>query len=97
MLALSQIYKAIKPVGWLYVEVPSPNTISQHEANFNHFSILGRRAWGHLLTRSGFIVMKEIDFEFDTIAGPDTYFSFLCLKTNYQGKKPTQLDKKVLD
>ncbi len=80
MLALHQISQVLKPGGWLYAEMPAPDTSCRHATNPNHFSIFPRSSWGNLITRAGFIVTKEIDLQFEVIAGPDTYFSFLCRK-----------------
>lgn len=80
MLALNEIHQVLKPGGWLYAEMPAPGTACAHESNPNHFSVFPRSCWGNLLSRAGFILTKEVNWEFTTLAGPDTYYSFLCRK-----------------
>jgi 2-polyprenyl-3-methyl-5-hydroxy-6-metoxy-1,4-benzoquinol methylase len=67
--------------GWLYVEVPAPETICKHETNANHYSVFGLTAWGQLIDRAGFKVMKHGTLPLLTGIGPDVYFWFLAQKT----------------
>jgi 2-polyprenyl-3-methyl-5-hydroxy-6-metoxy-1,4-benzoquinol methylase len=63
--------------GRMYVEVPAPNTICNHESNPNHYSVFGRRMWLSLFVKAGFIVEDYGDINIELEIGPDTYFWFL--------------------
>jgi SAM-dependent methyltransferase len=75
-----EFHRLLKPDGLLYLEVPSPDTACNHEANKNHYSVLGQRAWSCLIDRAGFDIIEAKRLDIKTMAGPDTYFSFLCQK-----------------
>lgn len=77
---LHEFNRVLKPDGVLYVEVPAPETECVHEANPNHYSVLGHTMWLSLLARSGFDVREAIEFNLNTVAGKDKYWSFLCKK-----------------
>jgi SAM-dependent methyltransferase len=78
---ISEFYRILKPNGYLYVEVPAPDTSCQHERNKNHYSILGKRMWIALLQRSGFRMLDAIDINHVVPAGPDLYYAFIQQKT----------------
>ena len=77
---LSEFFRVLRPEGRLYIEVPAPDTSGRHQANKNHYSVLGKSMWRELITRTGFIEGRIFDIEFDTSAGPDKYFSFIQQK-----------------
>jgi len=66
--------------GFLYLEVPAPDTVCHHEMNVNHYSVLTKSSWKSLLKRCGFQILWENDFEFTVPSGPDTYFMLVCQK-----------------
>lgn len=70
---LSEIYRVIKPLGYLYIEVPMPETSCKHQANQNHYSVLGKPMWLELVKRTGFKILDVLDINFTVPAGPDTY------------------------
>ena len=70
--------------GILYVEVPAPDTACHHEANPNHYSILGLEMWKSLIVRAGFTLLEIRRIDLATAAGPDTYFSLLSAFDNDQ-------------
>jgi SAM-dependent methyltransferase len=74
---LSGFHRVLKPGGWLYVEVPAPDTSCAHQTNRNHYSVLGKSMLGSLIERSGFRVMDVLDITFSVPAGPDPYWSFM--------------------
>jgi len=80
-MLLRSCYKAIKPGGWIYLEVPAPGTSSKHEENANHFSVLGNSMWRQLLIRAGFEIVDTTSIQFETKLGMDEYFCFLGKKT----------------
>lgn len=67
----------VKPVGWLYVEVPAPDTSCAHQTNLNHYSVLGKSMLGSLIERSGFRVIDILDISFSGPASSDTYWAFI--------------------
>lgn len=77
---LSEFCRVLRPKGIMYMEVPAPETSCHHEANPNHYSVLGHEAWVSLLKRSGFYLLDEPVFNFTTSLGPDVYWGFICMK-----------------
>jgi SAM-dependent methyltransferase len=75
---LAEFRRVLMPGGFLYVEVPAPDTACRHEWNPNHYSVLGQSAWLALLTRAGFTVLEAFHINHETGAGPDVYFGFIC-------------------
>jgi ubiquinone/menaquinone biosynthesis C-methylase UbiE len=78
---LAELHRVLKPGGVLYLEVPAPDTSCRHETNPNHYSVLGRSMWADLLRRAGFQAMQMVDVNFETGAGPDTYWAFIQQKS----------------
>jgi len=76
----SQFARVLRSEGWLYVEVPAPDTACRHQANRNHYSVLGKSMWSELFARCGFRIVEEVDINFTVAAGPDTYWAFLLQK-----------------
>src|SRR6185295_19648378 len=74
---LSGFHRVLKPGGWLYVEVPAPDTSCGHQTNRNHYSVLGKSMLGSLIERSGFRIADILDIAFTVPAGPDTYWAFI--------------------
>lgn len=79
-LTLSEFNRVLRPNGYLYVEVPAPDTACQHQTNRNHYSVFGKSMLGSLIERSGFKVIDVADINFSVPAGPDTYWAFLQQK-----------------
>ena len=73
---LSELHRVLKPAGVLYVEVPAPDTACRHQTNPNHYSVLGKSMWLELIRRAGFPGSGVVDLNFQTGAGPDTYWAF---------------------
>jgi SAM-dependent methyltransferase len=74
---LSGFARVLRPGGWLYVEVPAPDTACRHQENQNHYSVLGKSMWLDLLKRSCFEVVNVTDLQFTAPAGADVYWAFL--------------------
>jgi len=74
---LAGFHRVLKPGGWLYVEVPAPDTSCAHQTNRNHYSVMGKSMLGSLIERSGFRIVDILDITFTVPAGPDTYWSFM--------------------
>lgn len=78
---LHEFARVLKPGGILYAECPSHETSAGHEANVNHYSVMGWRMWLELLLRSGFHLEEARQFPFEIPnLGPDLYLSFICRK-----------------
>ncbi|THD78779.1 MAG: class I SAM-dependent methyltransferase [Phenylobacterium sp.] len=77
---LSEMHRVLKPGGVLYMEAPAPDTAPAHQANPNHYSVLGKSMWIELIRRTGFVDIISIDIGFETRAGPDTYWGFIQTK-----------------
>jgi SAM-dependent methyltransferase len=73
---LTELARVLRPGGWLYIEVPAPDTACRHQSNRNHYSVLGKSMWADLITRSGFRIAEVLDIGFTVAAGPDTYWAF---------------------
>ena len=74
---LSEMRRVLKPGGCIYVEVPAPDTACEHQTNPNHYSVLGKSMWLDLMRRIGVAEIRMTDLNFQTGAGPDTYWAFL--------------------
>jgi SAM-dependent methyltransferase len=77
---LDGFYRVLKPQGYLYVEVPAPDTNCGHQANKNHYSVLGKSMWLELMHRVGFTLSEQLDLTFTVVAGPDMYWAFILQK-----------------
>lgn len=77
---LHEFYRVLKPGGWLYAEMPAPDTVCTHEANGNHYCVLGERAWEFLIGRAGFRPDNVLKWEVPTPIGTDVYFGFVARK-----------------
>lgn len=66
-----------KTGGFMYAEVPSPDTIAHHETNPNHYSVLPKSMWRSLFKRSGFVWKAGWDIKLDLESGPDWYWGFI--------------------
>ncbi|MGK7922007.1 MAG: FkbM family methyltransferase [Trichodesmium sp.] len=77
---LHEISRVIKPEGYLYLEVPSPDTSCQHQTNKNHYSVLGKSMWLDLIKRTGFEILQVLDIKFNVPIGPDIYWAMIQRK-----------------
>ncbi|MBN1850762.1 MAG: class I SAM-dependent methyltransferase [Deltaproteobacteria bacterium] len=77
---LHEFNRVLRQRGYLYIEVPAPDTSCKHQTNMNHYSVLGKNMWASLMIRAGFTVLEDIDISFKVQAGPDVYFAFILQK-----------------
>jgi len=80
LFTLAGFHRVLKPGGWLYVEVPAPDTSCAHQTNRNHYSVLGKSMLASLIDRTGFRIVDVLDIAFNVPAGPDTYWAFIQQK-----------------
>jgi SAM-dependent methyltransferase len=79
---LTELARVLKPGGWLYVEVPAPDTACRHQTNRNHYSVVGKSMLADLIKRCGFRIVEVLDIGFTVAAGPDTYWAFTQQKVS---------------
>jgi SAM-dependent methyltransferase len=77
LFTLFELTRVLKPGGYLYVEVPAPDTSCRHQTNPNHYSVLGKSMWTELFRRTGLCLLEALDINFVIGAGPDLYFAFI--------------------
>lgn len=77
---LSEFFRVLRPNGYLYIEVPAPDTSCNHQSNNNHYSVLGKSMWAELIKRNGFQLLKVIDISFEVPSGPDIYWAYILRK-----------------
>lgn len=66
--------------GYLYIEVPSPDTVCGHEYNKNHYSVLTDKMWQSLFRKAGYVVDLSGDLDIDLEIGKDKYFWYILQK-----------------
>lgn len=78
LYTLQEYRRVLRPGGYLYLEVPAPDTIG-HENNINHYSVMGQQMWLSLLERSSFRVC-DVQIYFVKLASgiSDQYVGFFC-------------------
>ncbi len=77
---LAELFRVLKRKSYLYIEVPSPDTISNHQNNKNHYSVLGKSMWVNLIERSGFNILDVMNIPIQLKDGTDIYWSFIQQK-----------------
>ncbi len=79
-LTLIEFFRVLKHKGYLYIEVPAPDTSCNHQTNQNHYSVLNKSMWEELIRRTGFDILVVNNIEFEVVAGNDIYWSFIQQK-----------------
>jgi ubiquinone/menaquinone biosynthesis C-methylase UbiE len=85
LYTLHEYYRVLKKGGYVYVEVPAPDTMFNHQNNPNHYSVLGKSSWLSLMRKTGFTVVDEKSLDLQAmikIGGRDVYFMFILKKEN---------------
>ena len=77
---LSELFRVLKRNGYLYIEVPAPDTISNHHINKNHYSVLGKKMWLELIKRTGFNILDIMNIPVQLKIGEDLYWAFVLQK-----------------
>ncbi len=77
---LSEFFRVLKHKGYLYIEVPAPDTICFHQKNKNHYSVFGKSMWAELIERSGFDILDFLDIKVPLETGTDHYLAFIQQK-----------------
>lgn len=71
IFSLMEYNRLLKLNSKIYIEVPAPECERKHEANPNHYSIMGSSQLIALLVRTGFDVDKFDKIDFDLTVGID--------------------------
>lgn len=71
IFSLMEYNRLLKQGSKIYIEVPAPDCDRKHEANLNHYSILGSTQLSALLIRTGFDIDTFNTMEFDLTVGQD--------------------------
>ena len=82
---LSEYYRVMKPNAYLYVEVPAPQTVLNHQNNPEHFSVFTKACWASLFKRAGFELHSYTDIKFKIMTkegGFDLYYAFILKRGN---------------
>jgi predicted SAM-dependent methyltransferase len=79
-LTLIEFFRVLKRKGYLYIEVPAPDTSCKHQTNQNHYSVLNKSMWEELIKRTGFDMLVVNNIEFEVVAGTDIYWAFIQQK-----------------
>ncbi len=77
---LSGFQQVLKAGGFLYLEVPAPDTNGRHQANPSRYSVLSKSMWSELLSRAGFDIMEQADVNVTVEGGSDLFWIFICKK-----------------
>lgn len=80
LFTLTEYKRLVKPGGYVYVEVPAPDTSCAHQHNPNHYSVLGESMWLRLFERAGLSLIRAVAINFSVAVGPDLYWSFLLAR-----------------
>lgn len=80
MFTLMELFRVLKNKGYLYIEVPAPDTCCHHQSNKNHYSVFGKSMWAELIKRAGFHILEILDIDHTVPAGLDTYWVFIQMK-----------------
>jgi ubiquinone/menaquinone biosynthesis C-methylase UbiE len=75
--ALCEYRRVLKPGGHVYIELPAPDTVRQHQAVAGNFSVLGQTQWVTLFLRAGFTVVWAVGLSYPVAEGKDEYWAFL--------------------
>ncbi len=79
---LLELKRVLADDGFIYVEVPAPDTIFNHQDNPFHFSTLPKSLWKALMNQAGFDIIRQFDLPIESqeIPGKDFYWSFILQK-----------------
>lgn len=80
LFTLKGFHRVLQEKGFLYLEMPAPDTACHHECNANHYSVLTQGAWSSLIERSGFVILNKMSIGFESMIGPDNYLGFFVQK-----------------
>lgn len=77
---LLEFTRVLKDNGFIYIEVPAPETFAHHETNPNHYAVFSSGVWKSLFIKSGLDVYYSNELKVTLDAGEDMYFQFICRK-----------------
>jgi len=86
LFTLYEFNRVLRPRGKMYIEVPAPDSMRQHENNPNHYSVLGELMWQALFRRAGFTPLSASHFDFELKHEehiiPERYICFIVEKND---------------
>jgi 2-polyprenyl-3-methyl-5-hydroxy-6-metoxy-1,4-benzoquinol methylase len=80
LFTLTEYMRVLKRGGHSYIEVPAPDTALRHQANPNHYSVLGKSMWLELFRRAGLTLVWQVELGFAVRGADDLYWGFLLRK-----------------
>jgi hypothetical protein len=80
LFTLSEYRRVIRPGGFVYIDVPAPDTEAHHETVSGNISMLTLSAWLHLHARAGFTVEGGAAIGVGEGGKADTHWSFQLRK-----------------
>ena len=87
LFVLVSLREQLAPGGYLYVEVPAPDTKSMHPFNENHYSCFGVEGWVGLIRKAGLNFIDIFNITVEVMSGPDTYHCFLLQSVSRQAEE----------
>jgi ubiquinone/menaquinone biosynthesis C-methylase UbiE len=80
--SLTEYYRVLKAGGYVYIEVPAPDTPTNQQDNPNHYSVLGQSMWLSLIKRTGFTIIDSAKLRGRLLqtGEEEVYFSFILRK-----------------
>jgi ubiquinone/menaquinone biosynthesis C-methylase UbiE len=79
---LNEYKRVTKPGGFLYIEVPAPETLYHHENNSEHFSMFTIGVWNSLMSRLFKIVSSVTTTMVGADRKKDLIYAFILKKEN---------------
>ena len=91
LFTLLEYNRLLKMHGFLYIEVPAPDTDRNHEWTPNHFSIMGSTMWQSLFKQTGFTVEVHEVIEMpltdkNHVQFHEKFFTYVLRKTESKGQ-----------
>lgn len=86
---LREFLRICKPEGYLYIEVPAADSVFNHAANPNHFSIYSKNNWIELFKKNDLIIVDSFDINsegkaVDNSTVEEVFWGFLLMKAKSQ-------------
>ena len=80
LFTLFEYRRVLRRGGWVYVEVPAPDTFAHHEWNVNHYSVFTPSVWLALFHKAGLVCESYQKMDINMPSGADVYYNFFLEK-----------------